>query len=105
MRGATHLTLDMKRGPTSFVVVAHASSAHLEHGQVALVDLVNGELIDGGDGYGTGHAGIRPCGVPGRRSQSQIKNVTPRRTRQNSAAAANRQRSGWGRARQVGGGG
>ena len=39
-RGATHLTLDMKRGPTSFEVVAHASSAQVEDGQVALVDLV-----------------------------------------------------------------
>ena len=31
-RAATYLPLDLKRRPTSCVVVAHASSVHLEHG-------------------------------------------------------------------------
>ena len=102
-RRATHLPLDIKRRPTSFEVVAHASSAHLEHAQVALVDLVGGDLVDVGDGHGTRHDVLRPCGVPGRRSQSGIKNVTPHGMRHISAAAANGQRSGGGCAWQVGG--
>ena len=89
---ATHLPLDVEPYSTHSVVVSEASSAHVEKAQVALVEGVEGQLVDETKGIDARDVVPRSCAHTVQSHARIYQNATPSSTSAFAAVAPNGRR-------------